>query len=157
MSTDNVNEIYPGLWLGDIYSPNPEFIKNNKITCIINCTLTVPFPKLKQIKYRYRIPVKDNLQVDQIYLMYSMFDPVIEFILQHLPNEQILIHCHAGRQRSVAIIAAFLMKSAEMTKDEAIMCIQSKRLVAALPQLNFNMALTEYEKDLNKLKNKCFK
>ena len=146
------NEIYPGLWLGDVNALNKKFISDNGISCIINCTMSIPFPKSRQIKHCYRLPVKDNLAPDQIYRMYTMFDYIIDIIVKHLPDERILIHCHAGRQRSVAVIAAFLMKIGDMTKNEAILCIQSKRAVAGVPQVNFDPALSEYEKDLLQLK-----
>ena len=154
MVTDNiVNEIYPGLWLGDINSASDlKFLRAKKISCIINCTLTIPFPKLPQIKYRHRVPVKDNMKPEQIYLMYRMLDEAINFIIKHLPEEQILIHCYAGRQRSVAVVAGFLMKTADIRWDEALQCIRSKREVAAVPQFNFETTLRQYQDDLDQMK-----
>jgi len=151
MST-HVNQFYPGLWLGDIFSPNQEFIDKHNISCIINCTVSAPFPENNQVKFKLRVPVKDNRKLDQIYLMYQHLDVGANFIAKHLPNNNILIHCHAGRQRSISVLAAFFMKYGDMTKNQSIDCIRTKKLTAGFPKLNFDLALLEYEKDLQRLK-----
>jgi len=143
------SEIYPGLWLGDINSAlNIDFLRDKGITCIINCTASLPFSQSKQIKHRYRVSVRDNLQIDQIYRMYSLLDKAVKIIMNHLPNEKILVHCHAGRQRSVSVLVAFFMKCANISKEDALECIRSKRAVAGYPQFNFDKALIEYENNL---------
>ena len=149
----HATEIYPGLWLGDIHcATDVAFLKEKGITCVINCTASLPFTQSKQVKHRYRVPVKDNLQADQIYLMYTLLDKAVKLIVNHLPTDTILVHCHAGRQRSVSVIIAFFMKCADMTKDDALTCVKSKRHVAGIPAFNFDRALTEYENNLNELK-----
>lgn len=150
----NFHQIYPGLWIGDaIASADINFLRRHRIACIINCTGSLPFAQLPSIRFKYRVPVKDNLEADQIYLMYTLLDKTSKLIYNHLKlGHPILVHCHAGRQRSVCVIIAFLMKCADMTKDEALELLQTKREVAGTPQLNFNRALTEYQKSLNELK-----
>lgn len=148
------NEIYPGLWLGDAQSSmDTAFLRRSKISCVLNCTASLPFTQLKTVRYRYRVPVKDNLEPDQIYLLYTLLDKTSKIIYSHLRvGQNILVHCHAGRQRSVSVIVAFCMKCADMTKSEALECVQTKRVVAGMPQLNFDRALTEYEKSIRELK-----
>jgi hypothetical protein len=58
------SEIIPGrLWLGGIRSAlDEEFLMENKITVIFNCTKDIPFIQLPQEMTYYRVPVDDNLQ-----------------------------------------------------------------------------------------------
>ena len=44
-------------------------------------------------------------------------------------GEKILVHCHAGRSRSVCVVAAYLMKFENCTRAQAMSRIQSKREV----------------------------
>ena len=144
------NEIYPNLWLGDIHSAtNVRFLKEKGINCIINCTESLPFPNLPQIIKKYRVAVKDNLQPDQIYKLYTYLDVTVTKMYNLLKKgNKILVHCHARKQRSVAIIIAFLMKYAQLSKEESILLLRTKRDIAGLPVINFDKALAQYESDL---------
>lgn len=148
MSSEHANEIYPGLWLGDIESAlDTKFIKNKNITCVINCTNNHPF--LDSVKLKYRVPVKDNLETDQIYKLYSVLDQTVKYIYETLPEHNILVHCHAGKQRSVAVVSAFFIKYADLEPEIVIKLIQSKRHVAGKPTINFIKSLKQYYKDLH--------
>ncbi len=143
----HANEIYPGLWLGDITSAmDTEFLKEKKITCIINCTQNYPF--VKGISHTYRVPVMDNLKTDQIYKMYTALDQASKYIYEMLPSHNILIHCHAGRQRSVAVVSAFFIKYADFDPELVIKLIRSKRIVAGHPTINFMKSIKHYYNDL---------
>lgn len=151
MDSIHANEIYPGLWLGDIQSAmDLEFLKEKKITCIVNCTQNYPF--ISCIKETYRVPVKDNLENDQIYKMYTALDHAGQYIYEKLPSHNILVHCHAGRQRSVAVISAFFIKYADFDPETVIKLIRSKRVVAGKPSINFMKSIKQYHQDLEKHK-----
>ena len=142
------NEIYPGLWIGDMHSSTDKnFLSKNNITCVLNCTYTMPF--CQTIKSKIRIPVLDDLDSKQIYKMYLLLNKSSTLIAKALPNNNILVHCHAGRQRSVCVIAAFLMKYGKLSKNDALDLIKTKRPVSANPKCNFDKALTQFEQDLN--------
>ena len=148
-------EIYPGLWLGSIKATqNTSFLKQNKIVTIINCTVNMPFPKLKQIKYTRRLSVKDNLKASEIYKLYSQLDTIVNFIANHMKYGPILVHCHAGRQRSVSVIIRFLIKFGQMSVDDALTMIQTKRPIAGIPSLNFKKALVSYQMEVSEHLNK---
>ena len=153
-NVSHATEIYPGLWLGDIIAASAKhFLKNKRIHCIFNCTVAMPFTDSKEVTTRIRVPVKDNLQIDQIYMLYKYLDKIVNIIFKQLQQgHNVLVHCHAGKQRSVTVIAAFLMKYGDMSKDEAIDTLRTKRSVAALPEINFDQALIQYEKMLIELK-----
>lgn len=115
-SPDNANEILPRLWLGNYHSAHdPEFIRTNNINMIINCTKTIPFIQEIQSNFglieTYRIPVNDSLLQEDFILMEKYFRVVIPLLLRKwtIEKKNILIHCHAGKQRS-AIVAAALLK-----------------------------------------------
>ncbi|MDD2899024.1 MAG: dual specificity protein phosphatase family protein [Desulfuromonadaceae bacterium] len=40
---------------------------------------------------------------------------------------KVLVHCHAGRSRSVSVVARYLMESMGITAEEALALIQQKR------------------------------
>lgn len=144
----NANEIIPNLWLGDIKSSTDiNFIKQKNINCVFNCTISGVF--IPSIRYKYRVPVKDNCLPEEIYLMYSILDKTVTLISSHLAKDDIiLVHCHAGRQRSVAIILAFIMKHTNLSLNNALAILKTKRPIAGHPQFNFYDALKKYEEKL---------
>ena len=146
----DAQEILPGLWIGNFEaSANLKFLKLKKITCIVNCTESLPFPEDKSIEIKIRVPVKDNLQKDQIKKLYSILNSTINKIYTNLSEHNILVHCHAGRQRSATVLAAYLMKFGNLSKREAIEILRSKRQTVGLPQVNFEPALEQFEVDLS--------
>jgi protein-tyrosine phosphatase len=153
----SANEIYPGIWLGDIIAGSDhKFLKKNNITCIFNCTCSLPTFSSNdkwKLRHKFRVPVYDNLDKAQIYKMYKQLDKCAKLMAKLLPDHNILVHCHAGRQRSFSIVTAFLMKYGKLSKDDAIALIRTKRKVVGLPYVNFDAALSQYEKDLIKKKN----
>jgi hypothetical protein len=143
-----MTEILPNLFLGNMdYSLNIGFIQLNKINCVINCTINKPF--LDCIKYKYRIPIKDDKTDTEAYLLYLILDKVVEIIKQHIyKNDIILVHCYAGKQRSVSCILAFLMKYGNMNLDIALKLLKARYPIAGEPQLNFYKSLKYYENKL---------
>jgi hypothetical protein len=108
------------LWLGDYHSTlDINFIVNNDISVIINCTPDIPYIyeildskdliKIKNLE-TFRIPVLDSLLEHDILLMEQYYHTVIPFILRKLISEHknILINCYAGKQRSASVVAAVL-------------------------------------------------
>lgn len=115
----SVNEIIPGLWLGNYKAAlDIDFLKENKIDLIINCTPSLPFAnemyskkELGNLKLEtYRIPVNDSLLERDFILMEKYFKIVIPMLLRKyiIENKRILIHCHMGKQRSAILTAALL-------------------------------------------------
>lgn len=123
--TNFVDEIIPRLWLGDYKSAlDIDFLLNNKINLIINCTPNTKFfyetvdlnlsnssiaNKLKRIE-TYRIPVNDSLLEADFIRMEKYFKIVIPLLLRKytIEKKNILVHCYAGKQRSAIVVAALL-------------------------------------------------
>lgn len=116
----SVDEVIPNIWLGNYKSAlDIDFLKQNNINFIVNCTPNMPFyyeiytppetDNLHKIE-TYRIPVNDSLLERDFILMEKYFKIVIPLLVKKYTKEKrnILIHCHAGKQRSAIVVAALL-------------------------------------------------
>ena len=123
--TASANEILSGLWLGNIIdSQTEEFINNMDI--VINCSKDIPF--YTKTTKNIRIPIHDNLEQSEIRNLLKFLPKITTFIhTSLLNNKNILIHCHAGKQRSASVIVAYLMKYLKITLEKAIILVKSKR------------------------------
>ena len=107
------------LFLGNAKSAlDYKFILENDINFIVNCTVDtpyivdiiernkLPFKNLQTV----RIPVYDSLLPHDIEKMERYLHSAIPLIIQKLIKEKknVLIHCHAGKQRSACVVAALL-------------------------------------------------
>ena len=121
--------ILPGLWLGNkISSMDDNFLRNNNIQSVFNCTKDLPFHS--SVKRRYRVPVDDNLEDDEIRNMQLWsWEIVYKVLNQYNSGKKILIHCAAGMQRSAAITAMLLIARYRCTTDEAIKFIKNKSFI----------------------------
>jgi predicted protein tyrosine phosphatase len=146
----SANEIIPNLFLGDIVSSkSQEFIDSMKIRLVVNCTKNIPF--IDGAKYKkLRVPVDDNLELDEIKNLADWGPRIIrEIWKEYKQGHAILVHCHAGMQRSAAIVAMFLIFYQRLTHKEAIDKIKKRRTIAFQPKINFFDSIISFEKELN--------
>ncbi len=149
---DPANEILPGLWLGNRKAALDEkWIAEKKIKTVFNCTKDIPF--LHQIQRKYRVPVDDNLQAEEIRnLELWSYEVVYKLSLEYKTGEPILVHCAAGMQRSAACIALFLIATRNMNVEQAVEFIRERRPIAFRPWVNFRPAIesfyNSYQKDV---------
>lgn len=146
----SANEIIPNLFLGDITaSQSQDFIENMKINVVVNCSKNIPF--LKGGKYKkIRVPVHDNLQEEEIANMTRWSASIIRQLWdEYSKGSTILVHCHAGMQRSAAVVAMFLIFYQRYTHKEAIEYIQKRRPIAFQPRPNFFKSIVYFESALN--------
>lgn len=151
----NAHEIIPGVWLGNIHSAHDlGFLKSKKISVVVNCSKDIPF--LAEVNTdasftKYRVPVHDNLQEEEIKAMTKYIPTIVPHILQHINAEKrnVLIHCYAGMQRSAAVLACCLMKRYKLSMKECISYIQQKRPIAFRPGVNFFDSIRAYESMVN--------
>lgn len=141
---DAANQIVPRIWLGGIDSAqSSKFITKNKITVIINCTKDIPFLKIPGI-YKYRVPVDDNLEPNEIASMEKWLYHILPLIDHHYKKGSvILIHCYAGMQRSAIVLFSYLYQYYTKDAAKAALLIKSKRPIAFTPYMNFKKSFTD--------------
>ena len=145
---DNANQIEPNLWIGDMRAPaDDNFLIKNNINVVFNCTPSLPFSKNRIIQYKYQLAINDDLKANSIRNMALSLPAAVSTLIKHLKNnDRVLVHCHAGMQRSATLIAAYLMAKYNLTKKQAVKQIQEKRTFAFTPAVNFDQALDEWQK-----------
>lgn len=143
-ANDVGHEIVPRLWLGNkTAASDTEWLKKHGITVVFNCTKDWPFHA--SVMRQYRVPVHDNLQKEEIDNLHAWAPEImVKLIQEYKRGETILVHCHAGMQRSAAVVAMFLMTVYGMSKDDAKKLIRSKRAIAFFPSANFEPALDQW-------------
>jgi hypothetical protein len=142
----HANEIIPGLWLGDMYAAlNPQFIIRNRINVVVNCTPLVPFLDIASVVHKYRVAIDDIMPCDdldarvckQVAMVRAIrkMMPIIE--QHHRGDDQILIHCVAGMQRSAIMMMSYLYDTQVCDAGEAYAMIKARRPIAFAPRINF--------------------
>ena len=120
----------------NIYIGNRNSIEFHKdFSLIINCTKTdVAFPT-DCSSVCIRVPVEDI--PDEAEKLYHLIQDnnILEKI--HINVGNVLVHCNAGRQRSCAVVACYLIKYHNMTPENAILYMKSKRREAFFGSINF--------------------
>jgi protein-tyrosine phosphatase len=151
----SVDEILPGLWLGnEAVSQDAAFMKSKRIALVVNATNEVSSKFLGSIHY-IRVPVNDpgilgyashtdGLHPDVRIMRDSL--PLVLMCIRKFrkAGHSVLIHCHAGAQRSAIIAAAYLIYSGRCsTPEQAYKKIVGKRSVAFFggTSVNFRKAL----------------
>ena len=145
------NEIIPGLYIGNMNAArDTQFFKNNKIEAVLNMTPDVPHyfvSKTGDVEYM-RLNVNDSLKTEDFNKMFKYFPSGISFIYKNhnLEGKNVLVHCHAGVQRSAAMVVAYLMLIYRTPLKKAIDMVIKKRPVAFLfgKSVNFMPSLTKF-------------
>ena len=132
------SQIIPRLWLGNFNdSQNLNFIMRERITVIINCTKDLPFLPINGV-IKYRIPVDDNLQYEEMVAMSAGLSQILPVIDTHYRNgRSILIHCAAGIQRSAIVVLSYLYAYRALSSSQAYSMIKRRRPIAFSPSMNF--------------------
>lgn len=141
MTDSPAHEIIPGIWLGNRKAAlDSDWLGVKGIHCVFNCTKDIPF--VPSVQRKYRVPVDDNLQAEEIRnLELWSYEIVYKMTREYKTGQPMLVHCAAGMQRSAACVAMFLMAMKNITPDQAIQYIRSIRQIAFYPNANFRGAL----------------
>lgn len=142
----NANEIIPHLWLGNAKaSMDEDFIRKNNIVVVFNCTKNLAFSPIIPIKYR--VPVDDNLEEEEIRNM-ELWSGEIAFkiMAEYIEGKTILVHCMAGMQRSAASVAFMLIVYKKMRALDAMRYIKERRSIAFYPRANFGRSIDYFDR-----------
>ena len=118
------NQIIDNLWVGAISSAyNREALHEHNIEIIISAFLgsTAKYP----YDFNYERAKLRDVEDEDILSCLEKLLPIIHQTL--LNGKGVLCHCQHGKSRSVSIIAAYLIRYKNMTTDEALRFIKSKR------------------------------
>jgi len=142
------NEIIPRIWLGSFQAArDDEWLRSHGIQIVFNCTKDLAFKPCETVEARYRVPVHDNLEPEEIRALSSYSAATAFEIVKHYKEgKTILIHCAAGVQRSAACTAFFLISLTGCSAENAIKYIKSKRPVAFTPAVNFLPSIQYFDK-----------
>ncbi len=147
------DEIIPNIYLGNYRAAKDiDFFKEKNIKAVLNCTKDIPNYHSSNTSIEYmRIPIDDSLEKEDIDKLYKFLPSLLQFIRKHVETQKqnILIHCYAGRQRSAASVAAYLMYTKGLTPLEACKYIVQKRKEAFHYglSLNFEKTLIKYHQN----------
>ena len=119
-------EIISGIWIGNVdCSFDNNFLKDNNISILINCTINYGFPDINVKKLR--IPLSDNLTPSRdIVLLKKNKSKIIDYIYENIESSNILIYCYDGLLISPLIVSLFLIKKGEISKDNIRSILKSK-------------------------------
>ncbi|KAJ4722372.1 putative Dual specificity protein phosphatase [Melia azedarach] len=137
-------EIEQGLFLGSIgAASNKDGLKSRNITHILTVANSLAPAHPNDFVYKVvGVADKEDTNLSQY------FDECIDFIDEaKRQGVGVLIHCLAGKSRSVTIVAAYLMKKHGMSLSQALEHVKTKRSQAA-PNSGFISQLQELEKSL---------
>jgi len=110
------NELISGLWIGDTDILNSkQFMKDNQINIILNCTQLFDFPDLDNIQ-KIRLPFSNDTNSDtDLMLLRQNKNKILSFINDNIDNKNILIVCYDGKSISPFIYNIMLTKDSNLS------------------------------------------
>lgn len=139
---DQINQIIRGLYITNYESA----IDSNKllrynIKTVINCTNKNDKTTLN-INY-LQIPIDDPPSTKDINFINRNFMQIVDYIdAAIMRDENVLVHCVMGSQRSATIVAVYLMAKFRVGYMDAITYIKSKRSICFFGDVNYIDSLT---------------
>ncbi|KAI3469517.1 hypothetical protein Pfo_026180 [Paulownia fortunei] len=142
---DNIPcQIEEGLYLGSLGAANNRSaLKSLNVTHILTIANTLAPAHPHDFIYKIiQVPDREDVTISQY------FDECFAFIEEaRATGGGVLVHCFAGRSRSVTVVVAYLMFKNGMSLSEALEYVKTKRPVAS-PNSGFLLRLQEYERSL---------
>jgi rhodanese-related sulfurtransferase len=141
----DADQIIPRVWLGNRFAAlDEEWLSENEIDTVFNCTKDLPFHK--SIENRFRVPVDDNLEALEINNM-TKWSPEIAYkiLREYKAGKNILVHCAAGMQRSAAAMVFFLITLTGDYAPKLMSMIRKKRPIAFVPSANFRKSIEYFD------------
>ncbi|KAH9833166.1 uncharacterized protein C8Q71DRAFT_192483 [Rhodofomes roseus] len=123
MSMNPMNEVVPGLWIGDLASAlNSEKLREHNIHSVL--TAMRGRVRINETCNKLQINLDDTEDADVL----SHLVAAIQFIEAELEKGRgVLVHCQAGLSRSATIVAAYLMYVQHIDYEAALDLIRGVR------------------------------
>ena len=107
--SSKANELLSGLWIGDTDILNSkQFMTDNQIDIILNCTQLFDFPDLDIQKIRLPFSNDKNSDTDLMLLRQNK-NKILSFINDNINDKNILIVCYDGK--SISLFLVYLYKA----------------------------------------------
>lgn len=138
------NEILSGIYLGNINSVYDfDKLKSLGITHIISVIegFIPPYPDDFNYLVINALDTQNTNLIDSFEVSNDFIDDAV------MDNSKILIHCQAGRSRSVTILAAYMIKTFGMEVELVLNLIRNKRSIIE-PNKYFVSQLEKYYNEL---------
>jgi predicted protein tyrosine phosphatase len=122
-----LTELISGLWIGNINDAfNEDFYNDNLISIVINCSFEQGFLDIPNLK-KIRIPVTDKLDPNRdLILLKENMNKIIDFIDEKIEENNIFIYCYNGLTVSPLIVAMYMIKKGDVSKDNIRDILKSK-------------------------------
>ena len=125
-------EIISGLWISDIDAMySKEFLQDNTIDIIINCTINYNFPDNHITKIR--IPLSEMMNERDIYLLQKNIQKIIDYIDANIDTKHILLCCYNGKIISPLLAAIYVNKTSTVDKKSIMESFQTKHSDITFP------------------------
>lgn len=103
------------------------------------------FEEWKSIGVEFlQLPTRDFVEAPSLEHIYRG----VELIEKYIPSASVYVHCKAGRTRSATLVACYLVKRHNLSVDQAVEMIQSKRPHIYLADIHLNV-IRDYQKSLS--------
>jgi len=131
MTTSHADKFDQRVWIGNIDAASDlQWLKSKKITHVVNCASHIDNFFANHGVHYIKLPLRDVPDISDDLL--STLEPSYQYItkvLERSPENNVLIHCHAGISRSASISIYYLMRKYNMTFDQALSHLSSKRSI----------------------------
>ena len=140
---ENYNIIIPHLYLGNIaYANDTDFLIENNINAIVNCTIDEPFNNYFENKNKLRLSLNDSREIENIEKFKIDIIDGINFIDNCINEDKnVYVHCYFGLMRSATVVTGYLIKKYNIPYKDAINIVKEKRHMALSSIYNFNEVL----------------
>jgi hypothetical protein len=137
-------EMLPGLYIGGW--PAASSACRGKIlgpkVFVVNLANGKPMVSKKGLM----VKVNDDMTEGSMVILEAAITPVVDGIRAAMERgTPVIVHCHAGRQRSAAVIAAYIMKYEGLALEATIRYMRSRKPDVFKPNINFLPVLQKFE------------
>jgi hypothetical protein len=111
------NELLSGLWIGDTDILNSkQFMIDNQIDIILNCTQLFDFPNLENIQ-KIRLPFSNDKNSDtDLMLLRQNKNKILSFVNDNINDKNILIVCYDGKSISPFLVYLYIAEYSKIDK-----------------------------------------
>ncbi len=136
-------EIVPHLFLSSFRDADP-----SSDFFVINCTRDLPMIQTHGGGTRLLV---DDDPVNYSDKMTQNLPLMVRYIHDHVSRgHNVLVHCYAGQQRSAAVVAAYLIQYENMSVDEAVSYLKTKKPDAFAGGVHFMESLKSFYANVHK-------